>query len=201
MRVATEALFRVHRVLQGKGRILDVGSGKGEHAKWFKERGYKVITTDIAYEPVYKGDFNKIAPKILELEGTFDCVWCSHVLEHQSNPGEFLRLLKSLSKTDIGLIAITVPPRKDNLVGGHLNLYTPLSLIYNVILSGVDCSLAGFKQYGYNMSLVARNHRLPPQVIKELKYDRGDIETLSKYFPVEVQQNIDGFSLTEVNWG
>ena len=67
-----------------------------------------------------------------------------------------------------------------------------------MILAGLDCSGASVKQHGYNISVVTRSIRL--EQLPELKFDRGDIETLSHLFPVEVKQGLDGFSLQEVNW-
>ena len=198
MKSSEAALLKVARVLPQGSTILDIGAGEGLHANWFKDKGYDVKTTDIAEGHDYVGDFNRIWYKgIHEVHGKFDCVWASHVLEHQKSTGMFITSMLILVKPG-GIIAVTVPPLKNNLVGGHLNLFTPLSLVYNMILAGLDCSGASVKRYGYNISIVTRNIQLPK--FPDLKYDRGDIELLAKYFPVEVKQGTEGFSLEEVNW-
>ena len=198
MRVSGHALLKVRQKLAKGSTILDVGAGSGEHASWFKENGYDVKTTDILPGHDFVGDFNKIWYKgILVPHGQFDCIWCSHVLEHQLNPNQFLNAMLSLLKPG-GIFAITVPPRKDRLVGGHVNLYTPLSLMYNLVLAHLDCSGASMKVYGYNISVVTINNRL--EHLPKLKFDNGDIETLSYLFPTEVKQNMNGFKYEGVNW-
>jgi len=190
-------MLKVARLLAPGSRILDVGAGDCSHAEWFRSKGFIVYTVDFANNHTFVGDFNEIWSTIRDIEGFFDCVWSSHVLEHQKNPGRFLEAVRSLTETG-GLIAITVPPRKDRLVGGHLSLYTPLSLIYNMILAGLDCSGASVKVEGYNISVVVRN--TDTDLPWDLAFDRGDIEKLAHLFPVEVRQGTAGFSLTEINW-
>lgn len=196
MRVAHQALYKLKSMLLPGARILDIGSGKGEHAQWFKEKGFQVTTTDIL-ESDYPGDFNKIWDRIRKEEGEFDAVWCSHCLEHQRDPGLFLDKVFALAKPQVGIVAITVPPLKEALVGGHLLLYTTLSLVYNVVVSGIDCKKASIKKYDYNISLITRRVEFE---LPQLNFDYGDIEKLKDYFPVEVYQNVPGFEYNEVNW-
>lgn len=192
MKVSGEALLKVKSMLEPGSTLLDIGAGKGEHASWFKMCGYNVKTNDILPGHDYEGDFNQISLRMPK----FDCTWASHVLEHQLNVNTFIKNMKMVTKEG-GVMAITVPPRKDRLVGGHVSLFTPLSLIYNMILAGLDCSDAAMCYYGYNISVVVRKKSIN---LPDLCFDRGDIETLNPYFPVEVKQNIDGFKHYEVNW-
>lgn len=194
---STEALYKVAKILPQGSTILDIGAGEGIHAAWFKDRGYCVQTNDITGEHDFVMSFGRLAEYLSGLpDGEYDCTWASHVLEHQLNVHRFLLDMKYCTKEG-GIMAITVPPRKDNLVGGHLNLFTPLSLVYNMILAGIDCSEAAMLEYGYNISVVVKKKSI---VLPKLKYDRGDIETLAKYFPVPVKQNTNGFRFKEVNW-
>jgi len=97
-----------------------------------------------------------------------------------------------------GLIAITVPPAKSQIVGGHLSIWNPGLLIYNMILSGLDCSEASVKKYGYNISVIVkkRSIKVPP-----LLYDYGDIQRLTEYFPYPYNYHgFDGNSLLNHNW-
>ena len=197
MRTAEAAMLKVARMLPKGSTILDVGAGNKAHADWFKSKGYKVVTTDLNPLTDHYGDFNDIWPNILSMRGQFDCVWCSHVLEHQQNTGRFIKAIAQLAKPN-GLIAITVPPLKETLVGGHLSLYTPLSLLYNLVMAEIDCSGAALKVEGYNISVLVKNRKA--NMPWELTYDRGDIERLSHLFPVQVEQGAEGFSLQEVNW-
>ena len=126
--------------------VLDIGSGKGEHAEVFRK--YEKIVTTVDYnnpEADYHGDFVNFYYTDDTTQGLgFECAWCSHVLEHQLNVHQFLDQCYGLLQLD-GLLAITVPPRKDNIVGGHVTLWNAGLLLYNLILAGFDCSEAMVK--------------------------------------------------------
>jgi SAM-dependent methyltransferase len=137
-----------------------------------------------------EGDFLE-----LDLAGPFDCVWASHVLEHQLNPNLFLRKVHSLLREG-GVLAITVPPLKHDIVGGHLALWNPGLLLYHLVIAGFDCREAALRQYGYNITclLVKKSIQLP-----ELHMDTGDIERLKPFFPEGVEEPFDG-RIPELNW-
>jgi hypothetical protein len=85
-------------------------------------------------------------------------VWCSHVLEHQPNAGLFLaKLIRDCR--DGGILAITVPPAKTEIVGGHVSLWNAGLLLYRLALTGIDCRDARVKTYGYNVSVIVRASR------------------------------------------
>jgi hypothetical protein len=111
-------------------------------------------------------------------------------LEHVPNIQNFLKKISNVTKEN-GIICITVPPLKHNIVDGHLNLFNSLSLIYNVVVSGIDCSDAILKAYGYNISLIVSN--------KKIKSDLVSFDIVHKYFPIKIHQNIDG-RINNINW-
>lgn len=171
--------------------ILDVGCGEEQlHAIILRSHGFEVFTCNFYDNNDYQGMFTEI-----DFGDTqFDAVWCAHCLEHQENVGLFLRKIYSVLKAD-GLLAITVPPLKHKIVGGHLTLWNTGLLYYNLILAGFNCSGAIHKQYRYNISIITKKkeiHNFP-----QLKYDRGDIETLSKFFPFKATQNFEGNKLED----
>jgi SAM-dependent methyltransferase len=175
--------------------VLDIGSGGEEHADMFAKYGKQVVCVDLpnsAYNTkprkhrTYLGDFNKIP-----FQETFDCVWASHVLEHQLNVNMFLKKIVEITKND-GIIAITVPPLKPELVGGHTTLWTPASLLYNLVLANLDCSEAKIFQYGYNISVILRKKII---TLPELCSDKGDITKLAAFFPSNVHEGVNGFSI------
>lgn len=167
--------------------VLDIGSGGG-HAEVFRKHGKEVTTVNL-YEADYVGDYNE-----MEL-GTFDCLWASHVLEHQPNPNLFLKkCFRDLNEN--GWLAVTVPPLKHEIVGGHVTLWNAGLLLYQLILAGFDCSKANVKTYGYNISVIVRKKHLS---LPTLRMDFGDIETLAPYFPIPVRNSFDG-RILEVNW-
>lgn len=167
--------------------VLDVGSG-GVHSDTFKQHG-KHVTTNNLYDADVIGDY---------LECDFvphDLVWASHVLEHQPNPNLFLRkCFKDIKKG--GYLAVTVPPLKHEIVGGHVSLWNEGLLIYHCILAGFDCSEAMVKKYGYNISLIVKKK---PAILPKLNMDYGDIEKLAEFFPMKVEHGFNG-EIGEVNW-
>lgn len=169
--------------------VLDVGSGPGKQAQILRDDGRNVTTISLVEPADIIGDFLKadLTP--------FDCIWASHVLEHQLNVNLFLRRCYLLLKKD-GILAITVPPLKHEIVGGHLSLWNAGLLLYNLILAGFDCKEAKVKSYGYNISVIVRKKKANPT---GLVMCNGDIEKLSQFFPYRVVSSFDG-QIEEHNW-
>lgn len=168
--------------------ILDIGSGEGYHAKTFITRGYEVATISLAPPADYVEDFLKWqTPKI------FSSIWACHVLEHQRNPGLFLDKCFEVLKPG-GLFAITVPPLKHNIVGGHVGLWNEGLLLYHLILAGFDCSQAKVLKYGYNISVLVRK---VPAKLPQLTSSKSDIKLLAEFFPFPVYQGFKGNFLGE----
>jgi len=172
--------------------ILDIGCGRCNHTNFFKNHGKNVTSTDLAaLEPgVIAGDYMKLK------FDQHDAVWCSHVLEHQLNVQEFLHKLISECKEG-GVIAITVPPLKHQIVGGHISFWNTGLLLYRMILAGLDCSEARVGTYGYNCSVIVSKKSI--EMPQDLTYGNGDIEKLSKYFPMAVKQGFNGQNVN-VRW-
>lgn len=173
--------------------LLDIGSGpKSAAYSLFTDNGKTVTRQDINpdYHPDLLGDFNNLATDKL-----YDCIWCSHVLEHQLNVNHFLTKIFHTLK-DGGVLAITVPPRKDEIVGGHVTLWNAGLLLYNLILAGFDCKNAAVKSYGYNISVIVEKKTA---ILPNLNYDTGDINALNEFFPLGVFEGFDG-SIQEKNW-
>lgn len=174
--------------------VLDIGSGEGLHAQRFREAGKTVVTLDASDHWRSRADIKK---PFLECGFTekFDAIWCSHVLEHQLNVNLFLVGLFDTLKPG-GILALTVPPWKTTIVGGHLTIWNGGLLLYNLVLAGFDCRDARVGRYGYNISVIVRKRHAQ---IPALLMDRGDIERLARYFPMPVHQDFDG-EITELNW-
>lgn len=164
--------------------VLDVGGGAGEHSEIFLAFGKDVTTVDYGKSVYFErrspllqcivGDFNT-----LDLPRRYDCVWCSHVLEHQLDPhGFLLRLHRALAEG--GVLALTVPPAKHQIVGGHVSLWNPGLLLYRLVLAGFDCRQARVHQYGYNVSVLLEKRSI---TVPELAYDCGDIRRLKAFLP------------------
>lgn len=182
--------------------VLDIGSGDGAHSKIFLEKGKKVTSIDygnseqfsrncINNNEVITGDYLKV-----EFSDQFDMIWCSHVLEHQRNSGLFLEKIKKDLKNN-GILCITVPPLKHNIVGGHVSLWNPLLLVYNLVLAGFNCKNVSIKKYEYNITAILKKQEI--MKLPEIAYDQFDFEKLKEYLPSGFVQNVWG-DISELNW-
>lgn len=178
--------------------VLDVGSGGGQHAKAFAEKGAKVTCIDFGTS-IYAQNTNVKNSERIEVINIdfqqwnpiekYDLVWASHILEHQRNVGSFIEKLIDCCKPD-GHIAITVPFPHRNLWGGHLSVWTPGLLAYNCVMCGIDISESPIF-YGYReISIIFKPIKI---ILPELTFDNGDILRLKKHFPKGFTENSDGW--------
>ncbi|MGH8617570.1 MAG: class I SAM-dependent methyltransferase [Burkholderiales bacterium] len=193
------AVHAIMKLLEGYDfeSVLDIGSGDGEHAKFFRHFGKQVYSVDLEGKADYLGDFTQ-----LTLDRQFDVVWCSHVLEHQRNVGIFLEKLFAALKDD-GILAITVPvhPRQ-RLIAGHITSWNAGLLCYNLILAGFDCREACLLQTN-ELSLLVRKKRAvlegPGQPVAA--HHRAErLQDLARFFPFPATHDGNA-EVLEVNWG
>lgn len=182
-------------------RILDIGGGGGQHSLFFSDLGFDVTYNDFKRSENLTDDIRCITGNFNDLffPVKFDIVWASHVLEHQPNVNEFLRKVKFVTEDD-GLIAITVPPAKGQIVSGHFSIWNSGLLLYNLVMAGLDCRNASVLQYGYNISVIVRKKEIE---LPDLNYDYGDLTRLKEFFPSDLQWADDSFNgdVSEINWG
>lgn len=179
--------------------VLDIGSGAGEQAAALRDAGKAIVTNSLIPPADLVGDYFSYDFS----EDPFDAIFAAHVLEHQPNVNLFLRKCFN-DLRDGGVLAVTVPPPKHAVVGGHLTLWNSGILLYNLVVAGFDCSAARVSdcypsaegELPYNISVIVRKKKaaLPP-----LAYDEGDIERLAKFFPFEARQGFDG-RLEPIDW-
>lgn len=158
--------------------VLDLGCGPGAQSEILKLAGKTVtsISLEKKYEDAIVGDYQQMS-----FGKPFDCIWCCHVLEHQCNVGFFLEKLFKDTRVG-GVLAITVPPLATDLRDGHVSIWNPGLLLYNLILAGWDCSQAKIKQYGYNTSVIVERNK---QKIEALSLDQA-----MQYFPEHCRNNL-----------
>lgn len=187
--------------------VLDIGSGEGHQAAILLNHGKTVTALDYGESPYFKARDPKISTVIgdfntFQFPDQYDCTWASHVLEHQLNPHIFLTKIHAITKED-GIVAITVPPLKHQIVGGHISLWNAGLLLYRLVLAGFDCKEASILQYGYNISVIVRKKTIEfPNVV----FDMGDIRTIRPYLPESLpfnsNNNDDPFNgnILRLNW-
>jgi SAM-dependent methyltransferase len=97
------------------GRLLDVGSGKGEPGVFALERGWHVVGIDpspeaceIASRRGIDARVGVLASAQLDDVAPFDAVMFHHSLEHVESPRRDLELTRSLLRDD-GILVISVP--------------------------------------------------------------------------------------------
>lgn len=168
---ALAALRLVCRLGVDGKRILDIGSGDGEHARFFRYFGADVTTIDKHKPADINGDFFSYNGK-----RCFDIVWASHVLEHQRNPGLFLDKTWDIVD-EYGLVVITVPAHPaESIIDGHVSYWTLNLLMYHMALAGFNCSHAsGFCVRGAEISIFAEPENRMPEA--------ESIEDVSCYLP------------------
>lgn len=175
--------------------ILDVGAGEHQyHANDLRKQNFKVYTNDFFQTNDFIGDYVALP----HFDKPFDAIWCAHVLEHQLNVNTFLKRMH----TDLregGILGITVPPAKDQIVGGHISLWNAGLLLYNLILAGFNCESASVATYGYNISVVVEKKTLE---LPLLVFDTPDVATLAKFFPkgINIRKGIFNGVINRINW-
>ncbi len=196
-RFSKRSLEALTRCLSLKPKmVLDVGSGGGEHALAFKKNGAEVTCIDFGTS-IYarnSSDYNDLNVINIDFlswnaEKKYDLVWASHVLEHQRNCGAFIEKLLNFCSPN-GKVAITVPTPHRRLWGGHLSLWSPGLLAYNIVLCGVDLSEADIF-YGYReISIIFAPKRVS---LPDLTFDSGDLLLLKNFLPCGLSENTDAW--------
>jgi 2-polyprenyl-3-methyl-5-hydroxy-6-metoxy-1,4-benzoquinol methylase len=99
---------------QKPGKLLDIGCGDGRLLKSASALGWEVIGLEIDAQAVLaaqENGFNVIHGTYENLEGLtkeFDCVICSHVLEHVHDPKDLIQTIYHQLKSG-GLLLLSLP--------------------------------------------------------------------------------------------
>lgn len=174
--------------------VLDVGSGEGTHAELFLSHGKQVTAIDYGKSVYFERNRGRVKAIVADFnthvfESPFDCVWASHVLEHQVNVGVFLsRVIRACAEG--GVLALTVPPLKHEIVGGHVTLWNAGLMLYVLAVAGLDVREAAVCRYGYNISVIVRKRTA--QDVVSLAYDKGDVDRLKARLPSFAREGFDG---------
>ena len=198
-------------LLRPGDRVLDLGAGRCEASRLFARAGCRDTALGMHFDRYLdapaKAELESLGVTLQEgsfegFEGPdsfddgFDALWASHVLEHQPNAGWFLERCLSLLRPG-GWLLLTVPPAKTQVVSGHVSVWFPGLLLYNLVLTGLDCSRIHMARIGYNIAAFVENYRRP---LPPLTSSLGDIELLANRFPPGMAyQGFEG-EFDRVNW-
>jgi SAM-dependent methyltransferase len=148
---------------------IDIGK-----SVYFKKEKY-----NIGINRIY-GNFNHMS-----IRKKYDLVWSSHILEHQRNPGLFLEKMINCCKSN-GVIIMTVPYPHFRLLGGHLTLWTPGLLIYNLVMCGLNLKKAKIIEGKAEFSVLLKPKKV--NLPSTLSFDKGDIKKLRKFMPKFIRE-------------
>ncbi len=113
-RYADTLIEEAEQLLNVKGRLLDVGSGRGELARAAKSRGWQVVAIEpsAAFARTLKQDGIQVVETPIEEcklpDGAFDVVICAAVLEHLYNPDRTTESISRLLRRG-GILFVDVP--------------------------------------------------------------------------------------------
>lgn len=104
--------------IKSHGRLLDVGCGMGFLVKHARDKGFEAMGIDLNPHAVEWGRKHLAVPiEVKDLSTienqSVDIIVANHVIEHVSQPKEFLALLRSKLRPD-GILVVAVP----NILGG-----------------------------------------------------------------------------------
>ena len=113
---------------------IDIGSGAGVQTEILKHAGLDVFQLDkYSASAEYRVDFIDHV-----FNQKFDVVFCSHVIEHQRNVGNFLDKIHDVLNND-GILIISAPKHKaENMIEGHLNCFITPYFIQHLVHAGFD---------------------------------------------------------------
>lgn len=187
--------------------LLDIGMGDGLASRYFASQGKQVTATGFEMDTYLTSPL----PDAIKLvrnadicdmscfaDGSFDAVWCSHVLEHVQNMGLALAEIRRVLKPQ-GILFLIVPEYAPVVVGGHVSTGWNLgSLMYNLVLSGFNVREGEFVNHCWNICGFVARGELPSV---RLRRDKGDLEILASHFPEEarVRQHMR-VTMLQVRW-
>ena len=140
-------------------KVLDIAVGKGNHARGFICQGAQVTGLDLTEAPIVHPLYDHIQSPYETADigdRQWDMIWCCHTLEHIPNVQHFLVHLRKWLKDD-GWLVISVPTQRQNRIHiGHLTLWSPALLIYNLVCSGWDCKEAKWYTESNTVGLIVQ---------------------------------------------
>ena len=177
--------------------LLEIGVGAGQSILWFEEEGFDIdgIEPDgrnvsMINEKLERGKVVESSVEEFSSKEKFDVIWMSHVLEHITEPVEFLKKIKENLRDD-GIFFIEVPnceykPMLKSSIekNPHLFHFTKKSLIKLVEKIGykvVTCDVfrPATKSEGIRHKIMKNSFPYYPRIITDV-YSGRDLRIILK---------------------
>lgn len=169
-RSALGLLTTAEELIQGQGKLLDIGAGRGELLRAAKARGWNVTGIEpssrfAAFAADYSGATIRSEPveRCAFPSGSFDCVVLGAVLEHLYNPDETIAEISRILRRG-GAVFIDVP-NEEGLYFKVGNLYQRLKgrdWVVNLAPTFTPFHIFGFTPRALRVLL--RKHGLEPKM-------------------------------------
>jgi len=139
-----------------KGALLDVGCGSGELLDVARQLGWNaqgieldhkaVITARLSGHRVTEGTYDLLE----QYNNEFDCVVCSHVLEHIHEPLELLKLISKVLKKG-GTLLLAVPNSKSFVRSIMKENWRGLEAPRHLVMPTIGALLTALHEYGLKL--------------------------------------------------
>lgn len=155
----------VKSIIPKNGKILEIGSGHGFFIESMEKLKYKITGIEISKEKrklskrITKSKIMNVnLMKEIPSMGNLDAIVMFHVLEHLSNPSDFLKKVGSMLNQN-GVIILEVPNSNDDQIfsnlaytefywqRGHIHYFNPKSLKETISNAGLKSSILGIQRY------------------------------------------------------
>ena len=145
--------------------VMDVGCGSMPYSDLFLSKNIDYngidIRSDIHGDMYTCGNFMNYP-----FSKQYNAVISSHVVEHVPNTEQFLNIIRQIT-VDNGNVCIIFPKPKPNVVGGHVHIFNPGIMLYNLTRIGIDCSdwKCVVKDYSFAvMGTMKKTNPILPQI-------------------------------------
>ncbi len=111
---ARSRVGRIKSILPRRGRVLDIGCGRGTFLRLLKDEGWECHGTELSQETADRASRGKFPVSVGDIQenqfppDSLDLVTLWHVLEHLPDPLRVFKHLRSMVKKN-GIVAISTP--------------------------------------------------------------------------------------------
>lgn len=150
----------------------------------FLSKGKSVTGIDLYPARIHHPRYTHTSKPFEQIGLECDILWSSHTLEHVNNPGAMLTKFRQWLRPG-GWLCLVVPTnQQDRLHVGHLTLWTPAHLMYNLVVNGWDCREASW--YTEYCSIAVLLQKAPDIDMGGRTAMPSEIDWLNQYMPRKV---------------